>query len=615
MAREKLFIQNVPTRTSERLADQIKLFSMSILYSLCHRYQKTLSNFELQFAKPHDASAERIRKYAEGERLKREELVTVLSLLCGNAANLSEYARYYPKYQELWRVLICTPSLLGTQVEEILGRRPEIVDNENWNRKYLPEPILMSAPMEFISQRYYWHSNQLALDDIEFYLPNCLRTEFAKYFFTLEEREVQCLEALPDEGFSLTVESHEKDIVRNLLKLVALNAAGSIPNRDDLTPTRVKVPVKKFDSIGYIEELPGGVNEKALMVLAYSCFAYSQRRQNGIFEMDEEELVTKFARFIVNRLAELIEGPMLSVFIPEYLGFNRSWASNPRSKLIFELVKSLIAPVDGWQSLTNLPLRYLLKDRMISDRIAYTTLFSIDDRRRASSLRESSGYRLDESEIDWFRDITWPFVISMLRLMSCAGLIELACEEHPDEDDPMFGLRYLKLTGLGKYALGLTDTYAPKYDVVDDNIEFDDNLIITMQSENSPYVRFLEQIGRRIGPTRYLVTAETFVAGCSTPEEVNAKLRSFRKIICPNPTPAWQAMLDLVEKRSHSYRSATLLFDIVRLDTTVPGLIKFIEECEEIMNNAYRADGGLLLIKKEFKSKFDKLMRKAGFLC
>ncbi|MDR2134503.1 MAG: hypothetical protein LBP27_05290 [Treponema sp.] len=176
---------------------------------------------------------------------------------------------------------------------------------------------------------------------------------------------------------------------------------------------------------------------------------------------------------------------------------------------------------------------------------------------------------------------------------------------------PYDSLKTFKVTELGKWCLGLTEKRPARprseYQAIADR----ELLLVTVQGNSLERSVYLDKIGRRLGPDRWRISPDSFIAGCAAKSQIEERVYKFKKLIDPDPAPHWSALFEKVISRSG-------LFDETPDDMLLYRLPSDQHITEELLRDAefrslvYRAEGGLLIVPKGNRKKFIAALNKHG---
>lgn len=556
---------------------------------------------------------------AEGPRsLKKDELMKVIRLFCINPCNLVQVADGpLPALRTVWtRLITGADGISMGKIGSTLSLKPGLANTGGWSTRYMPDVLLWPATVECeYSYRYYGTPD---ISGATFFLSNLHRAKMAKVFLGEQVLDAVVTETIDDDRVETL--DYEKDIVTDLYFMSALKSTGQLGSWEDLTQARLK----SFCSKLRMNEFPtckteNDLSRKRLFAIAYCEFA-DHYRNPDMTEGNEADVAT-FARFVAKQLGRTFDTIEFGVLLPAFKGFTKTLVHGNRARLIISNILGLIKPsAKGWLDMSNFQLRYLCGDHLITQGAGYTGLFIPSSYDRQKSLRPSdvkvSEMTHGHSSFDLWGEITFPFVVHILRALCGMGLLQLAVDPQAAGTDPMEGIRFVRLTELGKYAMGLTDVYTEPQDAkTEPSFEFDeDNLIVTVLDKDSPFTYFLAKIGRRIGPNRYHITAKGIIERSACISEANRSIEIFTHSICPEPRGRWKEMIDEAHLRIQAVVPPGANYRLVKLNPDTPGLIDLVAHNAELARNSLKAQQNCLLVKSDYYTKFRLLLATNGYL-
>ena len=201
-------------------------------------------------------------------------------------------------------------------------------------------------------------------------------------------------------------------------------------------------------------------------------------------------------------------------------------------------------------------------------------------------------------------------------VMASLGMAEVAFDEKSKHNmSPFDGLEYVRLTPLGHYVLGVTDSYEPPTQQHEACFELDpDRLIIRSLLSPNPYAQLLMDTATPISKDRFQTSANSFLANCHNRNDVEDKISIFRQFIASDLPPLWQQFFhsllqhcNPLQKDKQTYQHYTLQpdnSDLIHLITTDPVLRQIV----------VRAEGYRILVKSDDLRKFEAQLKKHGYL-
>ncbi len=552
--------------------------------------------------------------------MKKDEISTLLISFAQDLENIRNLAAAVaPGFIDIWKRLVTEDHLTYNDIRAAIGWLPYTGTGSGWSSSVISEAMLLPAVASMPDESYYRWTSRFEPKKSIWFLPQMTRCAAAPVFLGEEEVEARYVPEIPAGGGKLTIENYEEHIPADLRFLTALDSASPLCGSSDSVPqSRLNALEKKLMTPEFPEYDSGIIpSRRKLLGSAFIMALLSNRSwREEINPADPCD----FAKFTLHTLASDLSGSSFQTFLPAYKGFNKSWTSDSRAALIAKLIVSLIHPDDetGWLDMSNFKLRYRCSDNLVSATAAYTGLFPPDSLRK-HTLRKESATQYDTlrmSDFDQWNDIVLPFIAGFLRLLCASGIIELAVDTRIAPTDSLQGIRYLRFTPLGRYALGLDKSYTPAtMEKEDDAVDIDDdNMIVTLLGENSPYEPFLAKIGHKIGGHRFRITAQSIIRGSKNREEALLNITNFRKTICPEPKGVWKKMLDEATLRTECQIQDQTRYILVELNASIPGLIEFITGNSEISKNCFKAEGARLLVRSDFYDRLSNLCRAAGYM-
>ncbi len=215
------------------------------------------------------------------------------------------------------------------------------------------------------------------------------------------------------------------------------------------------------------------------------------------------------------------------------------------------------------------------------------------------------------------KQMSEPLVKALLFTLSTLGVVEIAYRE-PQEGDtsPYDGLRYVRVTGLGKFVFGLTDSYEPQSTEEDKQaFELDDQrLLIRVRNMESPFIQFLADYGDNIAPSLYCVSYESFLRNCSTRFDVERKVKMFRQFICKKLPQVWKQFMDDVVKRCNPFGVPQDDYMILTLPKDNTDLQRLVLTHPSIRRYILKAENYMVLVKESDLNKLKNEIKKFGYL-
>ncbi len=213
---------------------------------------------------------------------------------------------------------------------------------------------------------------------------------------------------------------------------------------------------------------------------------------------------------------------------------------------------------------------------------------------------------------------TLPLLRGMLMVMSWLGLLEVAADPaRLTAARPLDALRYVRLTALGRYVLGLEAEYTPGADLAGEAaVALDpDHLLVTVNNPGAGDI-VADMCGREVAPGVYAVDSAGYMRGVDTAADLDAKtvalLAMCRLDALP---PLWAGFVDGLRRRLGSVRAAAtddwLMYDI---DPECTGLVAAVRDDPAVRAMVRLVEGNSLLVRRADFTSLDALLRSAGYV-
>lgn len=215
-----------------------------------------------------------------------------------------------------------------------------------------------------------------------------------------------------------------------------------------------------------------------------------------------------------------------------------------------------------------------------------------------------------------WKDIDLAVIRGIAAAMFGMGLVEVAWHDAEEEiSDPLAHVKRIRLTALGKYVLGLSDTYKAEAVETRDWFRLDnDHLIVSSMREDNPYEALLADIAVPIGAGRYRIDSGSFLKKCTTVAEVNEKISFFKDYICAEPSGIWKEFFVSLKKRCTPFSGEKEDYMMMKMTESSPELIRILSSDSEIRSLIVLVEGGRFLIKEKDFRRFSELMKVRGYL-
>lgn len=607
------------------VAHYISPFNKDVIVSSLKPLLKILRGHQIEFRKGSNPALRElfmsVVNSGKAELLRKHEAADIYVSFSSSIDNAIALTEIDPGLKKILTLLATEPMVKFADLQRFASSKLALEFSSNW----LPQPLL-DVRLGFcrLRERDFWSYNKTIIQAIlTLFISTSDRQKLLAEMLGASSLEPEKIRELPaDKG--LVTENFENEAAAVLQYLTGIHLAGNLIAANGHT-TIVKLNTqfrkkefKDFDP-QYLEKY-GSARLYHLFGVAYAAYiAWDNVDTTGQISLKE------LAKFVVKELPRVLSGTDFGIIIQTFSGFTKSWAEDSNAySLLSPFMRLLKKLKTDWLSLESLNLFFLCSATEDSTHdVDEISLFNYDSMSHSGLLpkdgsaghHSASDYR---SKIHWWEDITFPFIIQWLRLLCATGIVELAIDPASVASDPLQGLRFLRLTALGRYALGIDEVYIPGAGMASGGPLFDlddDNAVVTILQPNSPFIPFFEQISRPIGGNRFKITAADFIRSSKGGDDALKAINRFEKLVCPEPYGIWKKIIDEARMRTDIHaKGPKQYFSLFKLNADIPGLIDFIASNSEIASFTIKAQQSFILVENKSLDRFEELLHKAGYL-
>jgi hypothetical protein len=213
-----------------------------------------------------------------------------------------------------------------------------------------------------------------------------------------------------------------------------------------------------------------------------------------------------------------------------------------------------------------------------------------------------------------------PFIKSVFFILGILGVVELYYE-HPSINNSLYlkngylskydGLKYVKLTELGKYILGRTESYNFKTEDDGEIVLDDDRTIVTLMGDFPVKVMFLERVGNKIAPNKFRITSESFLRGVTDTAELKSRITEFEEKIAKDYSSVWKEFFGglLGKMSSINHMPEYHVFQLKKNKE----LLNCIGKDDRFKSLILKGEEFHIIVKKENLDKVIELFREHGY--
>lgn len=239
----------------------------------------------------------------------------------------------------------------------------------------------------------------------------------------------------------------------------------------------------------------------------------------------------------------------------------------------------------------------------------------------SGEFRSSSLYNQDYDRIQPFEiacKITTPLIYGMLATFAAVGLVEIACDSAYESPDNYFeGIKYVRLTALGRYVFGKDSQYNPvaEYQPEPPSIYLDENRLIVLATDDASNAIIKNTVGRKISANRYIVDDTTFMRKVAGKRDLKMKIDMLQRMARIDRLPAnWCVFFDRILKRYDAITPLNINHLVMyAVDKDNAELLRIISENTEIRELITLVEGGRFLVRIGDAAKLRKLLLDYGY--
>ena len=566
-------------------------------------------NFRYASANGKDVKPEPIALFEKSKAQPKDAWVQLLAMFY-NEHNYTIIFDDMPKREiDLWREVLRNHFLIDDEVDKIMGKKCFSHTYWYFDTAELKEPL----------NRFFYVTNKKSGLDEDGYSRNRANFIFMGYSRTqmlLKEFfpdlvNIKGIETLPEDA-NLKTYNGEKFIFAKLLVLASLYDGGVMGKGfAKLTATMVKKMQKVLSIPDFFQTYPDAKQpplSTALMVNYYLFFRAGRGRKK--IPTAPEELVKEIIKDTYS-----FNAFTLPVCLPYIKGIKKSLIDSSNFTFIMNVALSLVKThyQKGWLPLNSFIMKIRTFDHMADEHFLLIDPFYIDQ------MDMRNGYDGDNyiHPGNLIKQISEPFVKSLMFMLSTFGIVEIAYREPTDGDTSYYdGLQYVRLTELGKYVLEIAKSYESQIDE-DNEPAFcldDQRLLIKVLKQDSPFVPLLADFAESITPSLHRVSYDSFLRGCNSRDDVKQKINMFKQNICKMLPAVWKQFFDEIVVRCHPFILPDSQYKLIRLSPDNHELQRLVLTEPSIRKYVLKAENYMLLIKADETKQFATALRKFGYL-
>lgn len=544
------------------------------------------------------------------KKMQKKDWIKLYASL-NNINNFSIFYETMPaKEKRLFQYVLYHHYITEEQARTILDRK--VITERNyyyWEDKREP-----------VGNLKQWYNVERAKSSYSKYIKgNYLELKGKAYFkflpiFYQEKMKVPIHKKLSEEELKgLSVYSGENAIFINLPILSSLYASKQIEfGRSKVTTAAVRKAAKMLNIKEFFHD---GDKDASTLVASYlinnySLYYSSHTKSKKNRAEPQEELRDIFLDNLFD------EETIIPLLLPNISGFRKSMFEASNCYNLFEQIQETLARYSDKEWIEVNQFCFLIRVNS-EEAEGFYQPFYIGDLNKTDLFNQYSKH--DIYLENFYHEFTQPLIKSFLYLMAAFGMVEIAYSPVQAEDKEAAsyfdGLKYVRLTNLGKFGLFLTNEYVRTKE--EDVIYFEldkDSLIIKSLVDNNPYESILCNMAEHISKKMYKVTPESFLKDCNTKKDIENKIALFKDYICNAPPANWNAFFKQMLDRCSPMIKPKKKYLLLQLPAENKELQRIVLSDPNIRKYILKAEDYHILVEQDNYKKFCDTLKKYGYL-
>lgn len=621
-----MLIFEEPNKTTwEKAADKLNVqLTKNQAWAMCQALQPLLRSGGAVLVKK--GSNGKLRPAAELQDLfsqatNKTDMTRALALILCTPANFRKYTdRLTTEQRQLWEVLLDRLYVTEREALQLLHTDRLVVKEKrhgyyyyNTTEKFDPPELMCLQTKRSISATIHKYGYR----DYETFItfPAALYEYFMQAFHP-ERRNILWITRTDLPSADYTVCNYEMDSVAKYPLLKGFLRAGKISMKSKgFSLSDVKRAAK---SMGLIEifgnDAVKGSDQESMrgryyiepLALNHTLLTLRDEKSDALPLALHNLFCSKFSRLCYY---------LTPLLLPHIKGLRRNFTEdNMLSELLNTYISLLRKHPDKWISIVD-ALHQLMSQDTGNAYVPFSAqVFSSNGMSELYDLKNEYSHK--DIAIDSFVSEFGLTALKAFSLMLCSlGMAEVALSPLHHSESPFGRAEFLRLTALGRYALGIAHEYQPPH--IDQQAYFEldpERLIIRSLATPNPYSQLLRDSSVPISKNRYETSASSFLAHCKSRDDVEKNIEIFKQFISSDLPPLWKQFFDSLLKHCNPLKQDTTSYNHFQLSPDDNELIHLITTDEKLRQLVVRAEGFRLLVRSSDMTKFEERLKKHGYL-
>lgn len=560
--------------------------------------------------------------------MRKEPLVEALAYFNADSRNADLQSDKYKTDTDILYEQVAANGLLNAPaVNKLIGKDAVEIDSRSWwSSKIILRPDIKKFRIYILEKK---RSYTTYAKDVYLRLPVGRVNDSIRNAFP---NQPKVIDPNPEKDPDILTVNVMNTVAYSFSIASAMLEAGTISigvtklaNKSDLKKYRQSlIPDPRMDAVEMVLNKSGVLSgEVSLQACALTGYFFYKNQCSGLHKESGDDYRNDPANIVRDIVANLNNAyckytQIVNMMLPAVSGFTAATTRSALSATVMACMYGVLGEIEDkrWTPVDNIVHEVYRRLYQKNREILFGSNEYWPDLGYKDS-KESKEIPIDPGNA--VRKMTFPLVRGYLFFLTALGVLETSIDNKADisDGDPFSCLKYTRLTPLGMYALGK----GPHIDLTVNadyihNFELINNpLIIVSPDLTNPYNSWLNRIGTARG-NRWIVTPKSFLSNCNYPEDINNLIKDFKKYICEEPSPAWQAFFDRMTDNAGAggMWNENTKYLVYHVNITNKDLQKFLATDPEIRKLIIRAEGYRILVRDEDYLKFRLVLRNAGYL-
>jgi hypothetical protein len=291
-------------------------------------------------------------------------------------------------------------------------------------------------------------------------------------------------------------------------------------------------------------------------------------------------------------------------------------------KEMFELIKIILdhLPETGWCSVEN-----IINFCKYSDfRFDFESGWKTDQYYMVINSEYKWNNKLHCNSNNYYALFFEPIVKAVFFYLGALGVVQLKYDdpvspyqEIKAKDKPYIsiwdGLKYIKVTNLGNYVLGFTNSYEAKVEMPDKtNIIFDQfKPIITLNEKDKISLAKIEPYVDTFSTNKYILSHTKIFQNCVNYKALELKIDNFYKTIDPSPPKVFKDYFNSIKQKANLLKKDSKQV-VIKLENNQE-LLNFFITNKKLSSLIIKASGYRIIVNKDDIAKVTKILKENGF--